>query len=78
MPFKILASLFSSDNVIILPAQNGLKVIMPLVALLNVFFGRKIHYVVIGGWLPDMVKNHKWLRFFLKKYLLILILLELE
>lgn len=68
LPFKILASLFSSDNVIIMPAQNGLKVIMPLVALLNVFFGRKIHYVVIGGWLPDMVKNHKWLRFFLKKY----------
>ena len=36
-------------NIIILPAQNGLKLFVPLSVLLNILFRRKLHYVVIGG-----------------------------
>ena len=52
-----------SENVIILPARNGLKVIAPLCAMQkrkhpNV----KLHYVVIGGWLPALLKQYRFLQ----------------
>jgi glycosyltransferase involved in cell wall biosynthesis len=48
------------ENIIILPAQNGVRVFVPLFLLLNIIFHRKLHYVVIGGWLPDLLsKNHR-------------------
>lgn len=68
LPFRMIKAVILSKNIIILPAQNGIKVIMPLLALLNFIFRRNIHYVVIGGWLPEMVNSHKWLCFFLKRY----------
>lgn len=52
-------------NVIILPASNGIKVFVPLFNILNKIYKRKLHYVVIGGWLPDLLKNNiklqRWL-----------------
>lgn len=53
---------------IMLPAQNGVKVFSPIFVILGKLFGRKIHYVVIGGWLPEMTKRKKWLAYFLKKF----------
>lgn len=53
----------NSKNIIILPARNGVKVIVPLFLLLNNIFHRKLHYVVIGGWLPELLeKKHKLLK----------------
>lgn len=47
-------------NIIILPAHNGVKAFVPLFLLLNKIFHRKLHYIVIGGWLPELLeKNHK-------------------
>jgi len=40
---------------------NGIKVLVPLFSLINKLFGRKLFYVVIGGWLPTFLKNYKWL-----------------
>lgn len=48
-------------NIVVLPAQNGVKVLVPLFSLINKLFGRKLFYVVIGGWLPMFLKTHKWL-----------------
>ena len=55
-------------NVIIMPAENGLRIFAPILLILNVIFHRKLHYVVIGGWLPQFLKNRKCLSFFLKKF----------
>ena len=66
-PAYVLKALFNSKKIIILPAQNGLRVIVPILVLLNLFFRREIYYDVIGGWLPSFLKERVWLNFFLKK-----------
>ena len=55
------------ENIIILPAHNGVRVFSPLCTAINRIFHRKLHYVVIGGWLPEMTAKQKWLAFFLKR-----------
>lgn len=61
--FWIIRSAFrNSKNVIIMPAENGLRVFAPLCAAQkkrnqNV----KLHYVVIGGWLTTFLERHKLL-----------------
>lgn len=64
---QLFSCVLNSANVIILPAQNGIKVILPLVVMYNVLFSRTIHYVVIGGWLPQLLKDNKWLLPFVRK-----------
>lgn len=61
IPLIVWRSLRHGRNVVIMPAQNGIKVIVPLVVLMNVSFGRAVHYVVIGGWLPEFLQRHRWL-----------------
>lgn len=68
VPFFVLKALISSQNVIILPAQNGLRIIAPLLAVGNKIFKRKIHYAVIGGWLPQFIQTHKYLAKHLKSF----------
>ncbi|ABN53541.1 MAG TPA: glycosyl transferase family 1 [Hungateiclostridium thermocellum] len=64
-PIRLLRKCFrlarKCKNIVILPAQNGIKVLVPLFSLINKLFGRKLFYVVIGGWLPTFLKNYKWL-----------------
>ncbi len=68
-PFHIIKSLNKSRNVIIFPAHNGLRVHAPLLSLIRPFFkGRKLHYVVIGGWLAPFLKQKKMLTWCLKKF----------
>jgi glycosyltransferase involved in cell wall biosynthesis len=56
------------ENVIILPANNGLKVLVPLFTFLNKIFCRKLHYVVIGGWLSELLKTNFKLKKKLKQF----------
>lgn len=68
-PFQVLRALKQSRNVMILPAQNGVRVYAPLLSLFrNLFRGRKLHYVVIGGWLPEFLKQRKRLAAVLKMF----------
>ena len=60
--FRILSAMKNSENIIILPARNGIKVFLPLVAVLNRIFHRKLHYVVIGGWLPEFLDENSRLK----------------
>lgn len=55
--FECINGMKNSQNMIILPAQNGVKVFVPLFLIINKFYKRKIFYVVIGGWLPELIKN---------------------
>lgn len=68
-PFQVFRALKKSMNVLIFPAHNGLRVYAPLLSFQRKFFKkRKIHYVVIGGWLPEFLTRHKSLSKILKKF----------
>ena len=66
--YRILKSIILCENVIILPAQKGIKVFLPMIGLLNVFFRKKIFYSVVGGWLPTYLKKHKYLILWIKTF----------
>ena len=68
-PVQILFALKNSQNVIIFPAHNGLRVYAPLLSRLKRFFkNRKLHYVVIGGWLPQFLTKRNGLAKALKNF----------
>ena len=68
-PVQVLRALKNSENVLIFPAHNGLRVYAPLLSLLRLFFkNRKLHYVVIGGWLPQFLTGRKGLAKILKRF----------
>ena len=65
--FKNTLSLIKkNDNVIIITAQKGLFVFIPMFVIYNIFFHKKLHYVVIGGWLKNKVAKNKIMIHFLK------------
>ena len=68
-PFQALKALNFSSNAVIFPAQNGLRIFAPLLVFFKKFFkGRKLHYVVIGGWLSEFLKGKPILSERLKKF----------
>lgn len=67
LPFVLLYSVVFFRNILFLPAHNGLRIIAPLLVVLNSVFRRKLHYVVVGGWLPDFLGNKRFLSKILKK-----------
>ncbi len=62
LPFQVLYALINCRNIIILPANNGLRIITPLLYFCNSLFRRRLHYIVIGGWLQDFIANKKMLK----------------
>ncbi len=70
--FKIIMrsffSVYGHRDVIMMPAENGLKVIAPVVFLANLFCRSRLHYIVIGGWLGDYIVNKKILSFILRRF----------
>lgn len=58
----------SCENIIIFPAHNGVRVFVPLCVFFNRFHQRKLHYVVIGGWLDNLLGKHGALIGLLKKF----------
>lgn len=68
MPFMLIKILVTCKSVVIMPAHKGICIITPLLLLFNIVFKRRIQYIVIGGWLPKMVSNKKWLLNLIKYY----------
>ena len=70
--FNIILKIFKafkySENIIILPAHNGIRIFVPLCDVINIFFKRKLHYIVIGGWLPSFLKKRGILKFGLRYF----------
>ena len=62
-PFKLLCKLFfllfRTKNIIMLPAQNSVKIFIPFFTFFNGLFHRKLHYAVVGGWLPYLLTERK-------------------
>lgn len=46
------------ENIIILPAQNGVRIFAPLCAAFRKLYKRKLHYIVIGGWLDNLLERN--------------------
>lgn len=59
---QLISAFKNCKNIIIFPAHNGIKVFVPLCNAINRVFHRKLHYVVIGGWLPSFLKDREALR----------------
>ncbi len=61
-PLKLVMNcrklLTECENVIMMPARNGFKVFPSVFELLNKGLNRKLHYVVVGGWLPDRLESN--------------------
>lgn len=68
LPFQVFSVMCRCQNILIFPTTNGLKVLTPLLSVYNVFFRRKLHYIVIGGWLPQFLKGKAFLAKLLKKF----------
>lgn len=68
LPFQAFSALKKCDNIIIFPAHNGLRIITPILSIENKLFHRKLHYVVIGGWLPNFVENRRVLKNLLQHF----------
>ena len=61
-------SFIKCKNVIMLPAHNGVRIFTPILLFWKALFHRRLHYVVIGGWLPDYLKDKPRLAKQLKKF----------
>ena len=68
VPFQCKTALNNHKNIIIMPAENGLKIYAPILLLMNTYLHRKLHYVVIGGWLSEFLEKKKLLTYILKKF----------
>ena len=55
------------ENIVIVTARSGVKMIIPLFLFLNRFYHRRIDYLLIGGWLPELLKEKPGLLKKLKK-----------
>lgn len=68
-PFMAWKAISKAQNVIMLPAHNGLRIFGRLLPFFRKFFKkRKIHYVVVGGWLSNFLESKKNLAKALKKF----------
>ncbi len=71
-PFALLKNIKNAfrecDAVIMLPAHNGVRVFSPLLVHYKKKYKKKIFYDVIGGWLPEFLKDKKSLAKTLKRF----------
>lgn len=64
---EIKQGIDSSEEIIMLPADGGVKIIPRLVLILKRNRNIKVKYVVVGGWLPEFLKKNYRLIKTLKK-----------
>ena len=67
LPLILFRMLIKYRNIIFLPAYKGVHVIVPLLVCLNIIFRRKLHYVVIGGWLPTYLQKYPHLKWAIRQ-----------
>ena len=66
MPFTLIRLLRNYRNIVFLPAYKAVYLIVPLLVLFNFFYHRNLHYVVVGGRLPQLLRKHPVLRLSLR------------
>lgn len=68
LSYSCLKLIKNCRNILILPSKNGVKVFLPLFVILNFAFRRKLHYAVVGGWLPEYLKDNKRLLKYVRRF----------
>lgn len=68
MFFRFVYALATCRNIIIMPAHTGILIIPLWVRLCNVFFNRRLHYIVIGGWIANRIDTHKIIKWSLSDF----------
>lgn len=66
--FSVPNALSKCDNFIMLPVENGLRFLTPLLCFWNKIFRKRLHYVVIGGWLAKFLSRKKQIKKGLKQF----------
>ena len=66
--FRLVNTFLGCKNVIMLPASNGIRIFAPLCFVLKKITGRPVHYVVIGGWLAELLKRRPFMKRFIASY----------
>lgn len=64
----LVNAMFICKNLIIMPAHNGVRVLSPILSFMRHFSFCKLHYIVIGGWLPEFLNERKRLQKQLKQF----------
>ncbi len=65
---QIRVAFMTCDAIIMLPAQNGVRVFAPLLIYYKKKYGKKVFYDVIGGWLPAFLRSKHYLQNVLKSF----------
>lgn len=64
--FRMVWMAILKKKIVYLPAHNNLKYLFPLLYIMSRTFNTDIYYFVIGGWLPEFIKekriHRKWLK----------------
>ena len=66
--FNTIKLVFLCKKVVIFPADNGFKVGVPIIHIFNSFCRKELYDVVIGGYLPALLKEKPIYLKMLKKY----------
>ena len=66
--FQCVSLVRNSEKVLILPADNGFKIFVPILLFINVFFRRDLYYIVIGGFLPSLLNKKPIYKRFVNKF----------
>ena len=66
--FQIGKMAKNCKNIAMMPAHNGVRFFAPLLCFWKRVYHVKLHYIVIGGWLPEFIENKKYLQKSLKKF----------
>lgn len=64
---KFLKFCWDVDVVLLILAHNAVRFFVPMSVTLRKFFGIKVFYNVIGGWLPELLVKHKVLLYYVRK-----------
>jgi glycosyltransferase involved in cell wall biosynthesis len=59
--FQCISMALRSEHMIILPAKKGVKLLVPLFVLLSLILRKRLHYIIVGAWLPDILEQHRYL-----------------
>ncbi len=60
---SVISSFVKSKKTIIMPASNGIKIFTVIFYYLSkVFRDKDLYYIVIGGWLPELLNSNKSLQ----------------
>lgn len=65
---RLILALIVCKNIIIMPAQNGIRYYPCWLSFWNCLFRRRLHYVVIGGWLPVLLDKNPRVMISLTKF----------